>query len=376
MVDAVIPARSASCASDSPRSKRACRSRARTRSSIAISATRLAAAQRPDNLRPMQIDVPGGAHQRGDRRRRAAGAARPRLPGRRVGVAPPAPRARRRRVPRGRDRRPRLRRLLRPRRRRGLPDARARRRQRRGRCARSAPTPRWSSATTGAPRSPRRPPSCAPDLFTAVALLGVPYPPRSATPADSSRADFYVAHFQGPARAGRDRGRRRAAGCAASTPRSPPAPRAGSATRCTCRDAPLPAWVEDFDAIVAAFERNGFAGPLNRYRNFAPRLGGPGRVRRAAVAVDLHHRRARQHAAVDARRRHRDRRLRPLGPAGTPGRGQRGAARVPAARAMRSTQSSSDSAVESSIEVEHAGLARVERRRGPRGTRGGSGRRD
>ncbi len=33
-------------------------------------------------------------------------------------------------------------------------------------------------------------------------------------------------------------------------------------------DAPLPAWVDDFDAIVAAFERNGFAGPLNRYRNF------------------------------------------------------------------------------------------------------------
>jgi pimeloyl-ACP methyl ester carboxylesterase len=24
----------------------------------------------------------------------------------------------------------------------------------------------------------------------------------------------------------------------------------------------------DFDTIVAAFERNGFAGPLNRYRNF------------------------------------------------------------------------------------------------------------
>jgi pimeloyl-ACP methyl ester carboxylesterase len=33
-------------------------------------------------------------------------------------------------------------------------------------------------------------------------------------------------------------------------------------------DAPLPGWVADFDAIVAAFERNGFAGPLNRYRNF------------------------------------------------------------------------------------------------------------
>jgi pimeloyl-ACP methyl ester carboxylesterase len=34
-------------------------------------------------------------------------------------------------------------------------------------------------------------------------------------------------------------------------------------------DAPLPDWIDEFDAIVASFERNGFSGPLNRYRNFA-----------------------------------------------------------------------------------------------------------
>src|SRR5262249_11990160 len=33
-------------------------------------------------------------------------------------------------------------------------------------------------------------------------------------------------------------------------------------------DVPVPDWVTDFDAIVASFERNGLAGPLNRYRNF------------------------------------------------------------------------------------------------------------
>lgn len=33
-------------------------------------------------------------------------------------------------------------------------------------------------------------------------------------------------------------------------------------------DAPLPEWTANFDAIVAGFERNGLAGPLNRYRNF------------------------------------------------------------------------------------------------------------
>jgi len=104
-----------------------------------------------------------------------------------------------------------------------------------------------------------------PDRFTAVALLGVPYQPRSATPPQFP-PDFYVSHFQGPAEREIEADvaswlRRFYAALTNGTP-------GWFGNPMHLPDAPLPAWVEDFDAIVATFERNGFAGPLNRYRNF------------------------------------------------------------------------------------------------------------
>lgn len=59
-VDAVIPARAATSATVSPRSKRAWRSRVLTRSSIAILAMRLADEGPAANLDRMKIDVAGG----------------------------------------------------------------------------------------------------------------------------------------------------------------------------------------------------------------------------------------------------------------------------------------------------------------------------
>jgi pimeloyl-ACP methyl ester carboxylesterase len=104
-----------------------------------------------------------------------------------------------------------------------------------------------------------------PDRFTAVALLGVPYQPRGATPPQFP-PDFYVSHFQGPAEREIEADvaswlRRFYAALTAGTP-------GWFGNPMHLPDAPLPAWVDDFDAIVATFERNGFAGPLNRYRNF------------------------------------------------------------------------------------------------------------
>lgn len=106
-----------------------------------------------------------------------------------------------------------------------------------------------------------------PDLFTAVALLGVPYAPRAPQP-PAFPPDFYVGHFQAPGVAEAEieadvRGwlQRFYAALTYGTPGWFAAPLA-------LPDAPLPAWVEHFDAIVASFERGGFAGPLHRYRNF------------------------------------------------------------------------------------------------------------
>jgi pimeloyl-ACP methyl ester carboxylesterase len=106
-----------------------------------------------------------------------------------------------------------------------------------------------------------------PDLFTAVGMLGVPYTPRAEAPPQFP-ADFYVGHFQAPGVAEAEietdvRGwlRRFYAALTDDTP-------GWFGVPMQLPDAPLPHWVADFDAIVATFERNGFAGPLNRYRNF------------------------------------------------------------------------------------------------------------
>lgn len=119
----------------------------------------------------------------------------------------------------------------------------------------------WGSAIAAASAQVR------PDLFTAVALLSVPYLPRPDAP-PAFPADFYVGHFQTPGVAEAEiepdvRGwlRRFYAALTDGTPGWFAAPM-------HLPDAPLPAWVTDFDAIAAGFERNGFAGPLNRYRNF------------------------------------------------------------------------------------------------------------
>lgn len=106
-----------------------------------------------------------------------------------------------------------------------------------------------------------------PDLFKGVAMLGVPYTPRAEAP-PAFPPDFYVSHFQTPGVAEaeieadvRSWLRRFYAALTAGTPGWFAAPM-------HLPDAPLPDWVTDFEAIAAGFERNGFAGPLNRYRNF------------------------------------------------------------------------------------------------------------
>jgi pimeloyl-ACP methyl ester carboxylesterase len=106
-----------------------------------------------------------------------------------------------------------------------------------------------------------------PDVFTAFGMLGVPYTPRGDAP-PRFPGDFYVGHFQTPGVAEAEiepdvRGwlRRFYAALTAGTP-------GWFGVPMHLPDAPLPAWVTGFDAIVAAFERTGFAGPLNRYRNF------------------------------------------------------------------------------------------------------------
>jgi pimeloyl-ACP methyl ester carboxylesterase len=106
-----------------------------------------------------------------------------------------------------------------------------------------------------------------PDLFTAVGMLGVPYTPRAPAPPQFPQ-DFYVAHFQTPGVAEAEieadvRGwlRRFYAALAAGTP-------GWFGVPMHLPDAPLPDWLPDIETISAPFARNGFAGPLNRYRNF------------------------------------------------------------------------------------------------------------
>jgi pimeloyl-ACP methyl ester carboxylesterase len=119
----------------------------------------------------------------------------------------------------------------------------------------------WGSAIAAASAQAR------PDLFTGVAMLGVPHTPRADAP-PSFPSDFYVGYFQTPGAAEaeiesdlRSWLRRFYAALTDGTPGWFAAPM-------HLPDAQLPDWVADFDHIAAGFERNGFAGPLNRYRNF------------------------------------------------------------------------------------------------------------
>jgi pimeloyl-ACP methyl ester carboxylesterase len=129
-----------------------------------------------------------------------------------------------------------------------------------------------------------------PDVFTSVALISVPYsPPGGRRPtsvfAEMGAAfgeEFYINYFQEPGRAEAEieldvrswlRGFYIAAsGDARPSPdgRSIAFVRPGGMLRERFdAEAELPAWLteEDLEFYVAGFERSGFRGPLNRYRN-------------------------------------------------------------------------------------------------------------
>lgn len=121
-----------------------------------------------------------------------------------------------------------------------------------------------------------------PDVFTAIALLGVPYTPRATMRPTEAFAlaggdeEFYVSYFQEPGRAEAEierdiRGWLRGFYTAldGGSPAWATIP-AGSTMRARFPDdAPLPSWLTEaeLDAHAVEFERNGFTGPLNRYRN-------------------------------------------------------------------------------------------------------------
>ncbi|WP_344570413.1 alpha/beta hydrolase [Streptomyces axinellae] len=151
-----------------------------------------------------------------------------------------------------------------------------------------------------------------PDVFTAAALLGVPYTPREGTPptevfgALGGAEEFYVGYFQRPGRAEAEieadvRGWLAGfyASLSADTmagPETDPGPERGSASGPGSRHRPgaarnggggpyfvpeggrmadrfvvgtLPGWLSEseLDAIAGEFERTGLTGALNRYRN-------------------------------------------------------------------------------------------------------------
>lgn len=126
-----------------------------------------------------------------------------------------------------------------------------------------------------------------PDLFRAVALLSVPYSPRGGPrPTEAfARAggdeEFYVSYFQQPGRAEAEieqdvRGWLSGVYVGLSAQQLAPAdggniftikPGARMSDRFVVES--LPPWLtaEDLDRYVAEFERTGFSGGLNRYRN-------------------------------------------------------------------------------------------------------------
>ena len=127
-----------------------------------------------------------------------------------------------------------------------------------------------------------------PDVFRAVALLSVPYsPPGGHRPTESfarmgGDEEFYINYFQEPGRAEAEIEtdvRSWLAGFyvgASGDAIAPPdggtmatIPRGGRLRDRLVVPEHLPAWLseEDLDFYVAEFERTGFRGPLNRYRN-------------------------------------------------------------------------------------------------------------
>jgi len=127
-----------------------------------------------------------------------------------------------------------------------------------------------------------------PDVFHAVAMLSVGYAPRGHTrPTDAFRAlggdeEFYISYFQQPGRAEAEIEEDvrswllgiyvAASGGAIATPDGRTfgtiAPGAKMRDRFVIPET-LPDWLSDEDLAVytAEFERGGFTGPLNRYRN-------------------------------------------------------------------------------------------------------------
>jgi pimeloyl-ACP methyl ester carboxylesterase len=128
-----------------------------------------------------------------------------------------------------------------------------------------------------------------PDIFRAVAGLSVPFAPAGDTrPSDAFRAmagaeEFYIEYFQQPGRAEAELEgdvRRWLLGFYFSASGDAPPPSSAGATiatiphgarmadRFSYPDA-MPSWLteEDLDFYVGEFERTGFTGGLNRYRN-------------------------------------------------------------------------------------------------------------
>jgi len=127
-----------------------------------------------------------------------------------------------------------------------------------------------------------------PDVFRAVAGLSVPFAPAGPTrPSDAFRAmggddEFYIEYFQQPGRAEAEieqdvRGWLRgflftASGDSPSAGEGGPMALVPHGARMADRfhvPDELPSWLTeaDLDHYVDEFERTGFAGPLNRYRN-------------------------------------------------------------------------------------------------------------
>ena len=128
-----------------------------------------------------------------------------------------------------------------------------------------------------------------PDVFRAVAGLSVPYSPAGTTrPTQVFRAmagdeEFYIEYFQKPGRAEVELEQdvaRWLLGFYFTASGDAPSPLAGKGTVATIPHGalmsdrfaypdPMPAWLtaEDLAFYVAEFERTGFTGGLNRYRN-------------------------------------------------------------------------------------------------------------